>query len=88
MAARRRAPDRPEGEEPGPPGGIIDSERITRPNILKGGEAIAERHHVEGYPSRNVIDARGVIRAKRFNVADPHSLLDPLVKEAEAATES
>ena len=64
---------------------VVDSEMIAWPNILKGGEAIAERYHVEGYPSHVVIDAQGVIRAKRFDVDDPHPVLDPLVKEAEEA---
>ena len=63
---------------------VIESRSITWPNILAGGQAITERYHIEGFPSHIVIDAQGVIRAKGFDIAEPHSVLDPLVKEAEA----
>jgi RNA polymerase sigma factor (sigma-70 family) len=65
---------------------VIESEKVSWPNILTGGEAIAERYHVEGYPTHILIDAQGVIRSKkRHGSSDLPASLKPLVKEAEAA---
>lgn len=68
---------------------VIDSEKIAWPNVLEGGEAIAERYHVEGFPTHIVIDAQGVIRSKKHHSAsEMPAFLEPLVKEAEAAAKN
>ena len=43
---------------------VIDAEGMTWPNMLKGGDKIAEQYHVRSNPSYFVIDAAGVIRSK------------------------
>ncbi|MDR3621240.1 MAG: sigma-70 family RNA polymerase sigma factor [Paludisphaera borealis] len=64
---------------------VIDSEKISWPNVLAGGETITERYHIESFPSHVVIDAQGVIRAKgHLDPASVGPVVEKLVKEAEA----
>ena len=50
-----------------------------------GGE-IAQRWNVSGWPTVYIIDHTGIIRAKSVGFQDFDSLIERLVKEAEAST--
>jgi RNA polymerase sigma factor (sigma-70 family) len=63
---------------------VIESEKMTWPNVVVGGEKVAERYHITGNPSYFVLDAAGVIRAKGYLLAsDMDQLAEKLVAEAE-----
>jgi hypothetical protein len=68
---------------------IIASERMTWPNIVVGGDAIAGRYHVSSNPHYVVLDAEGVIRSKGQRSVEPIGpLVEQLVGEAEARARS
>lgn len=63
---------------------VVDEERLTWPNILKGGEAIAGRYHAPLYHVWYVIDAEGVLQGKRQRTpSEVLAIVEPLVVEAE-----
>ena len=65
---------------------VIEAERMDWPNVLKGGDKIAEQYHVQSNPGYFVIDAKGVIRSKGNLLPSMlDELVEKLVKEAEAA---
>jgi len=64
---------------------IIESEGITWPNLVGGGDVVAERYHVRSNPSYFVLDADGVIRSKgHIDAGSLDTLAEGLVKAAEA----
>lgn len=63
---------------------VVERERMSWPNILKGGEAIAWRYHAPRYHTWYVIDAEGVIRGKRLtSPSGVLAIVEPLVAEAD-----
>ncbi len=65
---------------------VIETERMSWPNVLKGGDKIAEQYHVQSNPSYFVIDADGVIRSKGYVLPSTlDALVEKLVSEKEAA---
>jgi peroxiredoxin len=64
---------------------IIESEGMTWPNLLGGGDKVAEQYHVKSNPSYFVLDADGVIRSKGYVIA---SALDKLVEQLVSETEA
>ena len=63
---------------------LIEAERMTWPNLVGGGDKVADQYHVNSNPWFFVIDAAGVIRAKgRMEAASLAGLVEPLVAEAE-----
>jgi len=64
---------------------VVESEGMTWPNILSGGDKVAERYHITGNPSYYVVDANGVIRSKGY-LAD--SSLDELIERVVSETET
>ncbi len=64
---------------------ILDSEGITWPNILAGGDKVAEQYHVKSNPDYFIIDAAGVIRWKgQISASSRDEFIEKLVKEAES----
>ena len=64
---------------------VIKTERMSWPNVLSGGDKIAEQYHVQSNPSYFVIDAEGVIRSKGFVLPSTlDALVEKLVSEKEA----
>jgi hypothetical protein len=67
---------------------VMARERMTWPNWYDGAVAegpICRRYHVTGFPSIFVLDARGVIRAKKALGKDLDRIVDNLLKEMEPA---
>ena len=64
---------------------LIETETMTWPNIVKGGDKIAERYHVKSNPSYFVVDASGVVRSKGYLLP---SALDQLVEKLVSETEA
>ncbi len=65
---------------------VIEAEKMDWPNVLKGGDKVAEQYHVQSNPGYYVIDAKGVIRAKGSLLPSMlDELVEKLVKEAEAS---
>jgi peroxiredoxin len=64
---------------------VIDSEKMTWPIMVSGGDKVAELYHVKSNPDYFVLDAAGVIRAKGYRaVSQIDELVGKLVAEAEA----
>jgi peroxiredoxin len=63
---------------------VIEAEAMAWPNILKGGDKVAEQYHVRSNPSYFIIDAQGVIRSKGYLLP---STLDELVEKLVSETE-
>ena len=64
---------------------IIASEKMTWPNVVVGGDKVAERYHISSNPSYYVLDAAGVIQGKGYMVPSQlDQLVEKLVDEAEA----
>jgi RNA polymerase sigma factor (sigma-70 family) len=64
---------------------VIEAEKITWPNLLVGGDKVAQQYHVSGNPSYFVLDAAGVIRSKGHILPSQlDQLVEKLVGEAEA----
>ncbi|OJW17786.1 MAG: hypothetical protein BGO49_26665 [Planctomycetales bacterium 71-10] len=62
---------------------VVERERMTWPNILKGGEAIAGRYHAPRSSAWYVIDAEGVLRGKRLMFpSGVLAIVRPLIAEA------
>ena len=67
---------------------VIESEGMTWPNLLVGGDKVAEQYHVNSNPSYFVLDAAGVIRSKGYILPSAlDKLVERLVGEAEAKLE-
>jgi RNA polymerase sigma factor (sigma-70 family) len=64
---------------------VIEAEGMAWPNVLNGGDKIAEQYHVQSNPSYFVIDAKGVIRSKGYALP---SALDALVEKLVTETEA
>ena len=64
---------------------MIEAEKMTWPNVIKGGDKIAEQYHVRSSPTHFVIDAAGVIRSKGHMLP---SQLDQIVEELVSETEA
>ena len=64
---------------------IIDAEGISWPNLLAGGDQVAEEYHVAGNPGYFVLDADGVIRCKgHISPSSLNNMVEKLVTETEA----
>jgi RNA polymerase sigma factor (sigma-70 family) len=65
---------------------VIEAQGMAWPNVLKGGDKVAEQYHVRSNPSYFVIDARGVIRTKGYLLPSTlDQLLEKLVSDTEAS---
>lgn len=65
---------------------VIADESMTWPNVLEGGDKIAEQYHVKSNPSFFVIDAAGVIRLTGQALPSQlDTIVEKLVSEAEAS---
>jgi RNA polymerase sigma factor (sigma-70 family) len=68
---------------------VIESEGMTWPNVLVGGEKITDRYHITANPAYVVVDADGLIRAKGLmDAASIAKLAEKLVGEAESKAKS
>jgi RNA polymerase sigma factor (sigma-70 family) len=64
---------------------IIETEGISWPNLVSGGDKVAAQYHVASNPAYFVLDAAGVIRAKgRLDADSLGTLVERLVSETEA----
>ena len=68
---------------------VIESEGMTWPNVLGGGEKVTDRYHITANPAYFVVDADGLIRAKGLmDAASIDKLAEKLVGEAESKAKS
>jgi RNA polymerase sigma factor (sigma-70 family) len=65
---------------------MIVDEKMTWPNIIKGGDKIAEQYHLRSSPTYFIIDAAGIIRSKGHMLPSQlDELVEKLVSETEAS---
>jgi peroxiredoxin len=63
---------------------VIAAEKMAWPNLVQGGDRVAELYHVRSNPSYFIIDAKGVIRSKGYLLP---SALDQFVEKLVSETE-